>query len=70
MDTFGKLIVRMYISYAQDEHGRTLSGSWRTLMSRWVEREDVDQIVHQLREANPDLRHLRVTFETREDINA
>ena len=74
METYGKLIVRMYISYTRDEHGRTLSGSWRTLMSKWTDRENVEQLLQTFGKANPELMNvsyqLRITFETREDIRA
>jgi hypothetical protein len=72
METFGKLQVRIYICYSQDEHGRTTSGSWRTLMTRWTDRENVEQLLQTFSAANPELqphRHqLRVTFDTSEAI--
>lgn len=72
METYGKLIVRMYISYTRDEHGRTLSGGWKTLMTRWTDRENVEPLLQTFGKANPELQvishQLRITFETSEDI--
>lgn len=72
METYGKLNVRIHICYSRDEHGRVTSGSWRTLLSKWTDREDVEQLLQAFTAANPELllpRHqLRVTFDTSEEL--
>jgi hypothetical protein len=71
METYGQLKIRMYVAYTQDQHGRA-TGSWRTLFSRWIDREHVDQQLETFSAANPELnvvRHqLRITFDTSEDL--
>lgn len=72
METFGKLNVRVFIATQKpDEHGR-LRGSWRTLMSCWTDREEVETRLQTFSAANPELllpRHqLRVTFDTSEEL--
>ena len=72
METYGKLQVRVFIATEKpDEHGR-LRGGWRTLMSKWTDREDVEQLLQTFTAANPELllpRHqLRVTFDTSEEL--
>lgn len=72
METYGKLIVRMYVHTAKpDTHGR-VAGVWRTLMTRWTDRENVEQLLQTFSEANPELQvishQLRITFETSEDM--
>ena len=72
METYGQLKVRMYVCYSQDQHGRTTSGSWRTLMSRWTDREHVEELLKEFSAANLELHNmrsqLRVTFDTSESI--
>lgn len=72
MQRYGKLKVRIFIAtQPTDKHGR-MHGSWKTLMSRWTERENVEQLVDAFTAANPELllpRHqIHVTFDTSEDI--
>lgn len=72
METYGKLKVRIFVAtQLPDKHGR-MHGSWKTLMSRWTDRKDVDQIMDTFTAANPELllpRHqLHVTFDTSEEI--
>lgn len=71
METYGQLKIRIHIAYAQDQHGRVV-GSWRTIYSKWTDRENVEQLLETFVAANPDLQHsrsqLHATFETRESI--
>ena len=71
-ETYGQLKVRMYVCTAKpDMYGRP-AGGWRTLLSRWTDRENVEQLLQTFSEANPELHvlrsQLRVTFDTSEDI--
>lgn len=53
METYGKLIVRVFVNATKpDEHGR-VKGNWRTLRTWWLERDDVDQALAEFYEANP-----------------
>ena len=71
METYGHLKVRIYIAHSQDQHGR-LDGRWRTIYSKWTDRESVELLLETFTAANPALHHsrsqLRVTFDTSEDI--
>lgn len=73
METYGKLTVRMFIVYAQDEYGRVTRGSWKTLMSKWVDREDVEQTLSKFADVNPTIHHQRphldVKFTVQEHIS-
>lgn len=72
METYGKLIVRMYVCTAKPDGYARPAGGWRTLMTKWTEREGVEQQLQTFSEANPELQvlshQLRVTFDTSEDI--
>ena len=73
METYGQLKVRVFIATDKpDEHGR-LRGGWRTLMVKWADREDVEQLLQTFAAANPELllpRHrLNVTFNTSETLS-
>ena len=71
METFGHLKIKMFIAFSQDEHGR-LDGRWRTIYSKWTERENVEQLLETFAQANPAIcsafNQLHVAFETSENI--
>ena len=72
METVGRLTIKMFVaSHAPDNHGRT-RGSWRTLLSRYLDRDDIDETLMGFMEANPQLRrethHLMAQFVTEETI--
>ena len=71
METFGKLSVRVFINDRIDQHGR-VSGSWKTLKTWWLHRENVETTIQQFAQANPELDFdkysLRTTFVVSEDI--
>ena len=54
METYGKLIVRVFVNATKpDEHGR-MHGNWRTLRTWYmIDRENVDQALSEFYEANP-----------------
>jgi len=68
----GRLTVKMFVaSHVPDNHGRT-HGSWRTLLSRYLDREDIDVALAWFMEANPQLRRethqLHAQFVTEETL--
>jgi hypothetical protein len=68
----GRLKVALFVSaQPADKHGR-LNGSWRTLFTKWVYRDQVDQILLDFKAANPWLQpshsELDVTFVTSEQL--
>ena len=74
METYGQLKVRVYIAFSQDQYGR-LDGRWRTIYSKWTERENVEQLLEHFTAGNAALMQshvrdsrLRVTFETSEEL--
>ena len=71
METFGHLKVKMFIAFSQDQHGR-VNGRWKTIYSKWTDRENVDQLLETFAEANPTLHpvfnQLHIAFETSESL--
>ena len=73
METYGQLKIKIFIAFSQDQHGR-LDGRWRTIYSKWTDRENVEQLLETFTAANPALHYsrsqLRVTFDTSEELMA
>lgn len=72
MNTYGSLTIQLFIhNQPTDAHGR-MSGSWRTLFNRMMERKDVDNAVKGFMELNPWLQpgnaELNIHFTIREHI--
>ena len=74
MKTYGQLKVRMFIAFPPDQHGR-LDGSWRTIYSKWTDRENVEQLLEHFAAGNAALvqshvrdSRLQVTFDTSEEL--
>lgn len=69
-ESYGTLKVRLFIAaQLPDQFGR-LNGSWRTLLTKWTSRSQVDQLLENFQAANPWLQpahsELDVTFVTSE----
>lgn len=72
MQTYGKLTIRMYVLITKPDTHTRARGSWRTLMTKWIDREEVEHALLTFTEANPELhaikRQLDIKFDTSEDI--
>ena len=72
MEDLGTLRVKLFVAaQLPDQHGR-LNGSWRTLLTKWTSRDEVDRILLDFKAANPWLQpshsDLDVTFVTSEQL--
>ena len=72
MQAFGRLKIALHVAtQPADQHGR-LNGSWRTLLTKWTSRDQVDQLLESFKAANPWLQPahngLDVTFVTSEQL--
>ena len=72
MEDLGTLRVKLFVAaQLPDQHGR-LNGSWRTLLTKWTSRDQVDQLLESFKAANPWLQPahngLDVTFVTSEQL--
>jgi hypothetical protein len=63
----GKLIVRVFVRSAEDQHGR-LHGHWRTMLSQYCTATDAPEILARFKALNPQLldinTHARFTVQT------
>ena len=68
-ELMGRLTIRLFVVASEDEYGR-LKGSWRTLASHYLHRDDVPGILAKFRQVNQGLQHadghIDVNFVTRE----
>ena len=74
MKTLGFLVIKVYVHTQQpDEHGRTGYGNWKTLLSRMMERSEVDATIKRFMDVNPWLNpnyaDLDMQFITKEHIH-
>lgn len=59
IDTFGTLVIKMFIALESDHHGRD-KGTFRTVYSRYMDRNKIPEFLAQFSELNPKLPHERI----------